>query len=120
MFINPTCNGLHQYKSYTQLLSLYFKSSLQRDLFAIDSYLKLQQTLLEGSQIPFHFKKIQKPKPKHYSESIWIWKYIALRKFRHKDGDVQQRGEKKLRKIQVVNINGQENELKIWEVPSMN
>lgn len=29
-------------------------------------------------------------------------------------------GRKKLREIQVANINGQENELKIWEAPSMN
>lgn len=86
MFINPTCNGLHQYKSYTHLLSLYFKSSLQRDLFAIDSYLKLQQTLLEGSQIPFHFKKNPKTKTqtlfrKHLNMKIHCLKEIQTQRW---------------------------------------
>lgn len=35
--------------------SVFQKQLANRDLFAADSYLKSQQTVLEGSQNPLHF-----------------------------------------------------------------
>lgn len=54
--------GFINTKLHLAAASVFQKQLANRDLFAIDSYPKLQQTLLEGSQIPFHLKNPKKKK----------------------------------------------------------